>query len=79
VIVTWMYGASGTAQLLILSQVILSIQLPFAVIPLMLFAQDRKRMGVFTAPAWQLALGWATAAVIVGLNMKLLFDAALGD
>jgi manganese transport protein len=79
VIVTWMYGASGTAQLLILSQVILSIQLPFAVIPLMLFAQDRKRMGVFTAPAWQLALGWATAAVIVGLNMKLLFDAAFGD
>jgi manganese transport protein len=79
VIVTWMYGASGTAQLLILSQVILSIQLPFAVIPLMLFAQDRKRMGVFTAPTWQLALGWATAAVIVGLNMKLLFDAAFGD
>lgn len=79
VIVTWMYGASGTAQLLILSQVILSMQLPFAVIPLMLFAQDRKRMGVFTAPPWQLALGWATAAVIVGLNMKLLFDAAFGD
>jgi manganese transport protein len=79
VIVTWMYGASGTAQLLILSQVILSMQLPFAVIPLMLFAQDRKRMGVFTAPAWQLVLGWTTAAVIVGLNMKLLFDAAFGD
>jgi manganese transport protein len=79
VIVTWMYGASGTAQLLILSQVVLSIQLPFAVIPLMLFAQDRRRMGVFTAPTWQLVLGWATAAVIVGLNMKLLFDAAFGD
>ncbi|MDN3562908.1 Nramp family divalent metal transporter [Paeniroseomonas aquatica] len=78
VIVTWMYGASGTAQLLILSQVVLSIQLPFAVIPLMLFAQDRKRLGSFTAPVWQLALGWATAAVIVGLNMKLLFDAAFG-
>lgn len=79
VIVTWMYGASGTAQLLILSQVILSIQLPFAVIPLLLFAQDRRRMGVFTAPVWQLSLGWATAAVIVGLNMKLLFDAAFSD
>ncbi len=79
VIVTWMYGASGTAQLLILSQVVLSMQLPFAVIPLMLFAQDRRRMGVFTAPTWQLVLGWATAAVIVGLNMKLLFDAAFGD
>ena len=72
VIVTWIYGASGTAQLLILSQVILSMQLPFAVIPLMLFAQDRKRMGVFTAPAWQLALGWAATVLIVGLNLKLL-------
>lgn len=79
VVVTWMYGASGTAQLLILSQVILSIQLPFAVIPLMLFAQDRKRLGTFAAPRWQLVLGWATAAVIVGLNIKLLFDAAFGD
>jgi manganese transport protein len=79
VIVTWMYGSSGTAQLLILSQVVLSLQLPFAVIPLMLFAQDKSRMGTLAAPAWQLALGWATAAVIVGLNLKLLFDAAFGD
>lgn len=76
--VTWLYGASGTAQLLVLSQVVLSIQLPFAVIPLMLFAGDRSRMGAFTAPGWQLALGWATAAVIVGLNGKLLYDAAFG-
>ncbi|MBU8542004.1 Nramp family divalent metal transporter [Falsiroseomonas tokyonensis] len=79
VLVTWFYGTSGTAQLLILSQVILSIQLPFAVIPLMLFAQDKRRLGVFVAPLWQLALGWATAAVILGLNMKLLYDAAFGD
>ena len=78
IVVTWLYGSSGTAQLLVLSQVVLSIQLPFAVIPLMLFAQDRKRLGTFAAPAWQIALGWATAAVIVGLNMKLLFDAATG-
>ena len=78
IVVTWLYGSSGTAQLLVLSQVVLSIQLPFAVIPLMLFAQDRKRLGAFAAPAWQVALGWATAAVIVGLNMKLLFDAATG-
>ena len=76
IVVTWLYGSSGTAQLLILSQVVLSIQLPFAVIPLMLFAQDRKRLGTFTAPAWQIALGWTTAVVIVGLNMKLLFDVA---
>ena len=79
VVVTWMYGASGTAQLLILSQVVLSMQLPFAVIPLMMFAQDRKRLGSFTAPGWQIALGWLIAAVIVGLNMKLLSDAAFGD
>jgi len=78
VIVTWYYGASGTAQLLILSQVILSIQLPFAVIPLMMFASDKKRFGALAAPAWQLALGWLIAAVIVGLNLKLLFDAAFG-
>lgn len=79
ILVTWFYGTSGTAQLLILSQVVLSIQLPFAVIPLMLFAQDKRRLGVFVAPTWQLVLGWATAAVILGLNMKLLFDAAFGE
>ncbi|MES2711220.1 MAG: Nramp family divalent metal transporter [Pseudomonadota bacterium] len=79
IIVTWYYGSSGTAQLLVLSQVILSIQLPFAVIPLMLFAQDRARLGELVAPLWQLVLGWGCAAVIVALNLKLLFDAAFGD
>ncbi|MBR0655268.1 Nramp family divalent metal transporter [Plastoroseomonas arctica] len=79
VIVTWIYGASGTAKLLVLSQVVLSIQLPFAVIPLMLFAQDRARLGALVAPAWQLVLGWGCAAVIVALNLKLLFDVAFGD
>lgn len=79
IIVTWLYGASGTAQLLILSQVILSLQLPFAVIPLMLFASDKARLGQFAAPRWQVVLGWATAAIIVGLNVKLLVDAAIGD
>lgn len=78
IIVTWYYGASGTAQLLILSQVILSVQLPFAVIPLMMFASDKKRFGALAAPTWQLALGWLIAAVIVGLNVKLLSDGALG-
>jgi manganese transport protein len=79
VIVTWHYGASGTAQLLVLSQVILSLQLPFAVIPLMLFAQDRKRLGALTAPVWQIVLGWACAALILALNVKLLADVAFGD
>ena len=45
VIVTWCYGDAGTAQLLILSQVVLCLQLPFAVVPLMLFASDRTRLG----------------------------------
>lgn len=78
-VVTWWYGASGTAQLLILSQVILSLQLPFAVIPLMLFAGDRNRLGPLAAPRWQIILGWASAAIIVALNMKLLTDFVMGN
>jgi manganese transport protein len=72
VLVTWLEGGSGTAKLLILSQVVLSLQLPFAVLPLMLFASDRARLGEFTAPRWQRVLGWAAAALIVALNLKLL-------
>lgn len=79
VIVTWRYGESGTAELLVLSQVILSLQLPFAVIPLMLFAQDKARLGTLVAPRWQIVLGWACAALIVVLNVKLLADFVLGD
>jgi len=78
VAVTWLYGASGTARLLILSQVILSLQLPFAVVPLMLFASDRGRLGALVAPRWQVVLGWASAALIVALNAKLLADTAFG-
>ena len=54
-------------------------QLPFAVVPLMLFASDRTRLGELTAPRWQLVLGWAATALIVGLNLKLLFGFVLGD
>lgn len=78
VVVTWLYGTSGTAQLLIASQVVLSLQLPFAVVPLMLFASDRARLGALAAPRWQVAAGWLIAAVLVGLNLKLLADFALG-
>ncbi len=78
VLVTWYYGASGTAQLLILSQVILSMQLPFAVIPLMMFAGDRQRLGALAAPRWQLVLGWASAALILALNIKVLWDVMAG-
>src|SRR5213082_395348 len=72
VIVAALYGASGTAKLLILSQVILSLQLSFAVIPLIIFTGDRRKMGEFTASGWLRGLSWATAALIVLLNAKYL-------
>jgi manganese transport protein len=74
VIVTVMYGESGTANLLILSQVILSLQLSFAVVPLILFTSDRRKMGEFASPTWIKVLAWLTAGIIILLNGKLLFD-----
>lgn len=74
-IITAIYGDSGTAQLLVLSQVILSMQLPFAVIPLVRFVSDKKRMGIFAIPAWVAAIAWLVAGIIVILNLKLLLDA----
>lgn len=73
-IVCLMYGASGTAQLLILSQVILSMQLPFAVIPLVQFTSSKKLMGPFKIKLPIIILAWLISAVIVTLNIKLLFD-----
>jgi manganese transport protein len=74
VIVTLIYGESGTAKLLIISQVILSLQLSFAVIPLILFTGDRRKMGEFVNPLWMKILAWLVAGVIVILNVKFLFD-----
>ena len=74
VIVTALYGESGTAQLLILSQVVLSLQLPFAVIPLVAFTSDRAKMGGFVNPAWLKWTAWTVSAVIVVLNVKLIID-----
>ena len=74
VIVAALFGTSGTAKLLLLSQVILSLQLSFAVIPLVLFTSDRRKMGQFVSPRWLQALAWATTAVIVLLNGKYLCD-----
>ncbi len=65
-------GARGTYQLLILSQVILSMQLPFAVIPLIHFTNSRKRMGRFASRAWLQVLAWAAAALILALNVRLI-------
>lgn len=79
VIVTWHFGASGTAQLLILSQVVLSMQLPFAVIPLMMFASDKGRLGALVAPRWQVVVGWTIAVIILALNLKVLWDVLVGE
>jgi len=69
-----LFGTRGTAKLLLLSQVILSLQLSFAVIPLVLFTSDRRKMGEFVSPRWLQALAWVTAAIIVVLNVKYLAD-----
>ncbi|HZR79378.1 MAG TPA: Nramp family divalent metal transporter [Chthoniobacterales bacterium] len=74
VIVAALYGASGTAKLLLFSQVALSLQLSFAVIPLVLFTSERAKMGQFASPFWLKTLAWITAAVIVFLNLKYLCD-----
>src|SRR3989338_6856577 len=72
--VTIWYGSAGTGRLLILTQVILSLQLSFAVVPLVMFTADRKKMGAMAAPHWMVALAILIAVVIVGLNLKLLWD-----
>jgi manganese transport protein len=72
--VTLIYGASGTGELLILTQVVLSLQLSFAVFPLVAFTGDKKKMGALVAPVWLRALAWFIAVVIAGLNIKLLVD-----
>ena len=74
VICTALYGESGTAKLLILSQVMLSLQLSFAVIPLVLFTSNRKKMGPFVNPPWINILAWTTTTIIVMLNAKYLLD-----
>jgi manganese transport protein len=73
-IVTVWYGEKGSAELLILSQVVLSLQLPFAVVPLVMFTADRRKMGELIAPRWVTALAVLTATVIIALNIKLIID-----
>jgi manganese transport protein len=66
-------GEESTGQLLILSQVILSMQLGFAVIPLIHFVSDRSKMGEFVIPLWQRIASWIAAIVIISLNIKLVY------
>jgi manganese transport protein len=72
--VTLYYGAEGTGYLLILSQVILAFQLPFAIVPLVMFTRDKAKMGGLVAPGWLTAISALIAAVIIALNVKLLWD-----
>src|ERR1700712_4647071 len=78
VVVTAIYGERGTAELLVFSQVVLSMQLPFAVIPLVRFVSDKRKMGDFAISMPVAATAWAVAGVIVVLNVKLLFDVMFG-
>ncbi|HTI38936.1 MAG TPA: Nramp family divalent metal transporter [Vicinamibacterales bacterium] len=73
-----LYGERGTGSLLVFSQVILSLQLPFAVFPLVMFAGSRRKMGDLVAPWWMLALAWPVAVVIAVLNVYLLWQTIVG-
>jgi manganese transport protein len=73
-IVAILYGASGTARLLVLSQVVLSLQLSFAVYPLVMFTSDREKMGEFANSTWLKVLAYGVALIIAALNAWLLFN-----
>src|SRR5437868_4743103 len=74
VFVIGIFGESKTTQLLVASQVVLSMQLGFAVWPLIRFTNEKAKMGEFANRLWLKILGWTTAAIIIVLNLKLLFD-----
>ena len=73
-VVIGLYGESKSTDLLVASQVCLSLQLGFACWPLMRFTSDRTKMGEFVNPTWIKLLGWTITLVIIGLNLKLLLD-----
>jgi len=79
VIVVGLYGERGSGTLLILSQVILSLQLPFAIFPLVMFTSDRAKMGSFANPLWLKSLGWMVSIVIAALNAWMLFQLVTGQ
>ena len=78
VIVTAIAGERGTEELLVLSQVVLSLQLPFAIIPLIRFTSDRSKMGEFVNRRWENILAWIIAAVIITLNVILVYQVFVG-
>ena len=78
VIVAILYGERGVGNLLILSQVVLSLQLSFAVIPLVIFTSDKRKMGVFVNSTFLKVIAWIIAIIIGGLNLYLLFQTVSG-
>jgi manganese transport protein len=74
VVVIGVYGDTSTGPMLLLSQVILSLQLPFAVFPLVMFTSDKAKMGVFVSPLWVRVLAWTVSLVIASLNVWLLYQ-----
>jgi manganese transport protein len=78
IIVVGLYGERGTSPLIILSQVVLSLQLPFAVFPLVMFTSDPAKMGRFVNPLWLKALAWVVAVIILLLNVWLLYQTFAG-
>jgi manganese transport protein len=79
VLVIGIFGEGKTTELLIASQVVLSMQLGFAVWPLMRFTDEKAKMGEFVNPVWVKILGWITTGIIILLNLKLLFDIFMPD
>jgi manganese transport protein len=77
-VVTIWYGESGTAKLLILSQVVLGLALPFSIVPLVMFTADRRKMGELVAARWVTALAALIAVVLIALNAKLIYDQIYG-
>jgi manganese transport protein len=78
IFVILLYGSGGVGELLILSQVVLSFQLPFAIVPLVMFTASRAKMGELVAPRWLTGLCWLIAALIIVLNVNLLSTVFLG-
>jgi len=73
-ITVYFYGEHGIGSLLVFSQVILSLQLSFAVFPLVLFTGDKRKMGPLVTPIWMRSLAWPVAVLIAGLNVWLLWQ-----
>jgi len=73
--VTVLYGQEGVGKLLIMSQVVLSLQLPFAVVPLVMFTANKRKMGEFVAPIWLTIITSIIAFILIALNIKMIWDA----